>query len=462
VAGKEDVDMSEMSGSVASPLSVLVIDDEKHIRTALTMCLEDLGCKVTEVASIESARPTLRRQHFDLAFLDLRLGEASGLVLLPEILAASPGCSVIMITAYAAFDTAVEAIKKGAKDYLPKPFTPDQISHIVERIRSEVGLRRRVLELESRLEEAAPEIDLDTQAPKMRAVMEMASRAAATDAAVLLRGENGTGKGLLARAIHRMSPRAGHPFVTVNCPTLSEELLGSELFGHAKGAFTGAIADRVGRVETANQGTLFLDELGDLPANLQVKLLRFLQEKTYERIGESNPRQADVRVLAATNRDLEAEIREGRFREDLFFRLNVLEIVIPPLRERQEDILRLARQFLEFFARTTGRALPEFSKEAEAVLLAYPWPGNIRELRNAIERAVILWPARVIEPRAFPERIAGQAASGPRLGGDFTLEELEREHIERILERAPSLEEAARILGIDESTLWRKRKKFEK
>ncbi|HXX92313.1 MAG TPA: sigma-54 dependent transcriptional regulator [Planctomycetota bacterium] len=443
-------------------MNVLVIDDEKHIRTTLALCLEGLGCRVSEAPSAEMARAAVRRQPFDLAFLDLRLGESSGLDLLPDILSSSPACSIIVITAYAAFDTAVEAIKRGAKDYLPKPFTPAQITHIVDRIRGEQELRRRVLDLESRLEQTSPEIDLDSQSPKMRSVMETVARAAETDAALLLRGENGTGKGLLARAIHRMSPRRSQPFVVVNCPTLSEELLASELFGHAKGAFTGAVADRAGRVESANYGTLFLDELGELPRSLQVKLLRFLQEKTYERVGENQPRQADVRVIAATNRDLEAEIQAGRFREDLFFRLNVVEIVLPPLRERPEDILRLARQFLGFFARTMGRAKPELSKAAEEVLFAYAWPGNIRELRNAIERAAILWPAQVIEPQAFPERISGQASPGPRLGGDSTIEEIEREHIQRILERAPSLEEAARILGIDESTLWRKRKKFEK
>jgi NtrC-family two-component system response regulator AlgB len=247
----------------------------------------------------------------------------------------------------------------------------------------------------------------------------------------------------------------------VNCPTLSEELLASELFGHARGAFTGAIRDQAGRVEMAQAGTLFLDEIGEISPGLQAKLLRFLQERRFERVGENKTRHVDVRVLAATNRNLEADVQSGRFREDLLYRLNVIEVQTPPLRERSEDIVRLARRFLEFFARATRRVTPELSVAAEQALLAYSWPGNVRELRNAIERAVILWPAQVMEPQAFPERIAAHAAAGPQLGGDFTLDTIEREHILRVLARTATQEEAAQILGIDSSTLWRKRKKYE-
>jgi NtrC-family two-component system response regulator AlgB len=288
----------------------------------------------------------------------------------------------------------------------------------------------------------------------------MARKAAAAEATVLLRGENGTGKGVLARAVHDMSARRKQPFVVVNCPSLPEDLLASELFGHVQGAFTGALRDRAGRVETAEKGTLFLDEIGELSPQLQAKLLRFIQDKAFERVGESTSRTADVRVLAATNRDLERAVKEGRFREDLLFRLNVVEIVLPPLRERAEDILPLARRLLVFFGRQSGRATPTLSKASEELLLRYPWPGNLRELRNAIERALILWPAQVIEPAAFPERIVGGVEKGPRLGGDYTVEEVEREHIERVVQRSANLEDAARILGIDSSTLWRKRKKY--
>jgi NtrC-family two-component system response regulator AlgB len=261
--------------------------------------------------------------------------------------------------------------------------------------------------------------------------------------------------------IHAGSKRAARPFVVVNCPTLSQELLASELFGHARGAFTGAVRDQAGRVEAAEGGTLFLDEIGEISPALQAKLLRFLQEKQFERLGESRTRRADVRVIAATNRDLEKDVKEGRFREDLLYRLNVLEIRLPPLRERPEDILTLARRFLSFFSRAARRLPPELSKATERTLCSYSWPGNIRELANAIERTVILWPAQIIEPEALPERIVAHGSSGTRLGGDFTLEDIEREHIERVVARTQTLEEAAAILGIDSSTLWRKRKKYE-
>jgi NtrC-family two-component system response regulator AlgB len=440
---------------------VLVIDDEKNIRTTLAMCLEGMGCKVTAVASAEAAIAALSRQAFDLAFLDLRLGETNGLDVLPQLLTERPDLTVVVITAYATFDTAVEAIKRGAKDYLPKPFTPAQIRHVVEQLAKQRELVHRVLDLEGQLHEAVPEVDLDTGSPRMRAVLEVVVRAAQSEATVLFRGESGTGKGVLARLLHAQSARASGPFVVVNCPTLSEDLLASELFGHARGAFTGAVRDQAGRVEMAQGGTLFLDEIGEISPGLQAKLLRFLQERRFERVGENKTRHVDVRVLAATNRNLEADVQSGRFREDLLYRLNVIEVHTPPLRERPEDIVRLAHQFLEFFARATRRGTPELSPAAEQALLAYSWSGNVRELRNAIERAVILWPAQVIEPQAFPERIATHVASGPQLGGDFALDTIEREHILRILARTTTLEEAAQILGIDSSTLWRKRKKYE-
>jgi NtrC-family two-component system response regulator AlgB len=261
--------------------------------------------------------------------------------------------------------------------------------------------------------------------------------------------------------MHLQSARRDSPFVTVNCPTLTEELLASELFGHAKGAFTGAVRDQPGRVEVAQGGTLFLDEIGDLPASLQAKLLRFLQEKRFERVGETRTRKADVRVVAATNRDLEADVRSGRFREDLLFRLNVIEVRLPSLRERPEDIIVMARRFLAFFARAVGRAVPTLSPAAEKVLANYGWPGNVRELRNALERAVILWPSAVVEPQAFPERIVGRRERGPYVGGPFTLDEIERAHLTAIVGQSKTMEDAAAALGIDDSTLWRKRKRYE-
>jgi NtrC-family two-component system response regulator AlgB len=438
---------------------VLIVDDERNIRTTLTVCLESIGCAVTGVASADAALAAVERTPYDVCLLDLRLGTASGLDLLPRLLAARPQLAVVVITAHATFDTAVEAIKRGAVDYLPKPFDPAQIRHVVELIADRKAVERRVAELEDQLAGEVPGIDLETQSPRMRTTLELATRAAASEAPILLRGENGTGKGVVARLVHAHSKR--QPFVTVNCPTLSEDLLASELFGHRVGAFTGAVRDQAGRVEAAEGGTLFLDEIGEISPGLQAKLLRFLQDKEFERVGENRTRHADVRVIAATNRDLDADVKAGRFREDLLFRLNVIEIVVPALRERPEDVLPLARRLLAFCARAANRATPELARPAELALQGYAWPGNVRELRNVIERATILFPAQRLGLEALPERVAAHASPVPRLGGDFTIDQIERDHIERVLARAPSLDDAARILGIDASTLYRKRKKFE-
>ena len=441
------------------PVRVLVVDDEKNIRTTLALCLEGFGCKVEQAANSAAALEALRLEPFDLAFCDLRLGQESGLDLVPRLLAERPGLEVVIITAYATIDTAVEAMRRGAKDYLPKPFTPAQIRHLVDRSVERRALARRVYDLEKRLEEATPEAVLETASPRMQSALDVIERSAAHDVAVLLRGENGTGKGVLARLLHGRSKRRDRPFVVVNCPTLSEDLLASELFGHARGAFTGAVKDQEGRMEAAEGGTVFLDEIGEISPGLQAKLLRFLQEKRFERVGETRTRTADVRIVAATNRDLEEEVKAGRFREDLLYRLNVVEITVPPLRERPEDILPLALRFIAFLARQTRRQPPDLSPATERVLVSYPWPGNVRELRNALERALILTPGQVLEPESFPERIAAQPTT-PTLGGDFTVDDIEREHVLRVLARASTLDDAARVLGIDASTLWRKRKKW--
>ena len=456
-------EVTTSNSEASEKLRVLVVDDEKNIRMTLTVCLEQFGCEVTGVASADGALQSLSRQTFDLAFLDLRLGDSSGLDLIPNLLAESPNLLIVVMTAYATIDSAVEAIKRGAADYLPKPFQPAQIRHVVDQSVKQRNLKKQVTDLEGRLREAAPETDLESASPKLRAVFEVARKASSSDAPVLLRGESGTGKSVLARWIHSLSPRSRQPFVVVNCPTLSEELLTSELFGHAKGSFTGAVRDQPGRVEAAEGGTLFLDEIGDISPSLQAKLLRFIEEKEFERLGENKTRRANVRTVAATNRDLADHVRKGLFREDLLYRLNVIDLQLPPLRERPEDIPRLARRFLAFFARSARRQTPELSKAAEDALSSYPWPGNIRELRNTVERAVILWPAQVIEPQAFPAHISARvkSAEAPQVGGNFSLEDIEREHITRVVGRAPTLDDAAAILGIDSSTLWRKRKKYE-
>jgi NtrC-family two-component system response regulator AlgB len=438
-----------------SMLEVLIVDDEKNIRATLRACLEAVGAHVVEAATTEAARSAAARQSFDLAFLDLRLGQEDGLSLIQPLLAHSPLLEIVVVTAYGTVENAVEAIQLGARDVLQKPFSPPQIREIADRVEKRRGLDRQLHERS----QATPEVAFESRSARVRQVLGILAKAATRDVSVLLRGENGTGKSVLARQLHALSSRSAKPFVVVNCPTLSEDLLASELFGHARGAFTGAVRDQPGRVEAAEGGTLFLDEVGELPPSLQAKLLRFLQDRQFERVGENQTRSADVRILAATNRDLEAEVKAGHFREDLLFRLNTIEIVVPPLRERREDILPLAHRFLAVFAEAGSPPL-ELSPETEASLASYDWPGNVRELRNAMERASILAAGRRITMESLPERIAGRSA-GPHLGGHFTLEEIEREHIQKVLAEAPTAEEAARILGIDTSTLWRRRKKYE-
>jgi two-component system, NtrC family, response regulator AlgB len=445
---------------MAAMLRVLVVDDEKNIRSTLALALESAGCEVGLAANAESALAHAGREAFDLALVDLKLAESSGLDLIPRLAAASPGLEIVVITAYATVDTAVEAMRRGAADYLPKPFTPAQIRHLLERTAEKRALVRRVRDLERQLADAVPELELATRSAALQSALDTVRRAAASEAAVLLRGENGTGKGVLARLLHASSPRASGPFVVVHCPTLSEELLASDLFGHARGAFTGAVKDQPGKVEAAHGGTLFLDEIAEIAPTLQAKLLRFLQDKQFERVGETQTRRADVRVVSATNRDLDEDVRAGRFREDLLYRLNVIEVAVPPLRERRDDIVPLARHFVAFFARASRRAVPGLSPEAEAALVRYEWPGNVRELRNAMERAVVLMEGRVLEPSALPSRVAGAPEAAPGLGEDSTLDDVEKEHIRRVLLRAASLDDAARILGIDPSTLWRKRKRY--
>jgi NtrC-family two-component system response regulator AlgB len=305
----------------------------------------------------------------------------------------------------------------------------------------------------------APEGRFSSDSPPMQRAIEMARQVAPTDAAVLLRGESGTGKTVLARAIHGWSRRAAKPFAVVSCPSLPAELLESELFGHARGAFTGAVRDNSGRITACEGGTLLLDEIGDLPVSLQPKLLRFLHEREYERLGDPATRKADVRVIAATNRDLEGEVAAGRFREDLLYRLNVIQILIPPLRERTQDLEMLAKHLLVFYGRAHNRSFLGFTEEALGAMRRYPWPGNLRELRNVIERASILCRADRIGPEYLPETFDRSEAT-PSIGSMVSLEKVEEEHIRRVLANAKSLQMAAEILGIDQATLWRRRKQY--
>jgi len=441
-------------------LSVLVVDDETNIRKTISLCLEIEGCRVRAVSNFADAVSEIKQGVFDVAFLDLRLGTQNGLELIPYLQFHSPRAKIVIITAYASIDSAIDAMRKGANDYLPKPFTPAQIKMIIAKI-SEIGdMQRQIDFLKSSLTASVPEIDLSTKNAAMQKILAVTQEAAASSASILLKGESGSGKTILAKAIHDWSPRAGKPFLSVSCPSLPVELLESELFGHAKGSFTGALKDFPGRISLAQEGTLFLDEIGDLPLAIQPKLLRFIQEKKYERIGENITRNADVRLIAASNLDLGKAVGEGRFGEDLYYRLNVVEIEMPPLRERKEDIEAIASNMLQFFGRSNHRAYKGFNAEAMDALKKYSWPGNLRELRNTIERVAIFCKTETVGRECLPEKIC-ESAESPRLGDAVNLDKIEEVHIRRILAAASSIQEAAETLGIDTATLWRKRKKYD-
>ena len=365
---------------------ILLVDDESAILRTFRYCLEDEGYTVATANSAAQAESLLQRQVFDLCFLDLRLGEDNGLDVLAQMRIQAPWMRVVIVTAHSAVDTAVDAIQAGAADYLVKPCSPDQLRLATAKQLEMRQLSARLEALEGEVRK--PKDGLDSHSPAMMAVLETARQVAGTDANILILGESGTGKGELARAIHGWSKRAKKSCVTINCPSLTAELMESELFGHTRGAFTGASESTLGRVNQADGGTLFLDEIGDFPLALQPKLLRFIQDKEYERVGDPVTRRADVRILAATNLNLEDMVRDGRFREDLLYRLNVITLHLPPLRERSEDILTLADRFLARFVKEYARPARGFSEEARLALANYRWPGNIRELRNVIERSL--------------------------------------------------------------------------
>ena len=436
---------------------ILLVDDESAILRTFRYCLEDEGYNVSTASSAAQAEALLLRQVFDLCFLDLRLGDDNGLDVLAQMRLQAPWMRVVIVTAHSAVDTAVDAMQSGAADYLVKPCSPDQL-------RMAASKQLEIRQLAARLEALEGEVrkpsdGLDSHSPAMMAILETARQVAVTDANILILGESGTGKGELARAIHGWSRRAKKGCVTINCPSLTAELMESELFGHSRGAFTGASESTLGRVNQADGGTLFLDESGDFPLTLQPKLLRFIQDKEYERVGDPVTRRADVRILAATNLNLDEMVREGRFREDLLYRLNVITLTLPPLRERGEDILVLADRFLARFVSDYGRPARAFSEAARGALLSYNWPGNIRELRNVIERASIICPQVEIDVSHLG--LGDQpSANSPRVGAQLSLEELEKAHIGAVLSASDTLDQAARTLGIDSSTLYRKRKQY--
>jgi len=434
----------------------LIIDDDRNILTTLEMYLEDKDFDVVTATSAETGFQNFRRETPDLVLLDMKLPDRNGLEVLKEIVASGIKTQVLMITAYATIETAVRAVKMGAFDYIPKPFAPEQLDLILERLKRFQNMEVQIATLKGIFSEGG----ILTRNPRMRKILQTARQAADSEAIVLISGESGTGKGLLARLIHDWSPRSGRPFVTVDCAALQENLLESDLFGHVKGAFTGALRDKAGKLQLAEGGTVFLDEVSEIPTAVQGKLLRFIQHREYERVGDPRPHTVDVRIIGATNKDLEEMVHEGAFREDLYFRLNVLELFLPPLRDRPEDIKLLAEHYLQRSVRLNDKAIQGISADAMQRLQAYPWPGNVRELINTIERSVIMAHDLELKHTDLSSNIAN---FNPNALADASLQSLtdvEKQHIQKVILHSPSLEEAARVLGIDPATLWRKRKKY--
>ena len=404
----------------------------------------------------------VKRRSFDLAFVDLRLGQERGVDLIPALLGQNSWIRIVIITAHGSIDSAVETMRSGAVDYLTKPFIPAQVRLVIERVKQLRSLEQKVAGLEGLLGQSGGINAIQTSSVIMQRALNLARQVAPRDTTVLICGESGTGKGVLARAIHSWSGRSAKPFATVSCPTMAPQLLESELFGHMRGAFTGAATENAGRIAAAEGGTFFLDEIGDLPLELQPKLLRFVQDREYERVGNPVTRIADVRVIAATNVKLEAAVAAGRFREDLYYRIKVIQIDLPPLRDRPEDILPLAMAFVRELGQDKGqhRSITGFTPEAEAALKSYTWPGNIRELRNVIERALILCQSENIGLEYLPNSFTAGEKTSFEAGDAISLDRLEELHIRRVLAKARSIDEAAKTLGVDLATLWRRRKKY--
>ncbi|MCC6907111.1 MAG: sigma-54-dependent Fis family transcriptional regulator [Phycisphaerales bacterium] len=443
----------------AEKQKILVVDDEFSIRDSLQSWFRKDGYEVRAVENAALALDALRGGPVDVAVVDIKMPGMDGMELQRRIHECSPKTAVIMITAFATVETAVGALKQGAFDYVTKPIDPDELSHLVRRAIEQRRLEEENLHLRETIDELVAVDTIVGESPAIRRVMELVQHVAPTDVTVLIQGESGTGKELIARAIHANSRRRYLPIVPVNCGAIAENLLESELFGHEKGAFTGADRKRRGKIEMAHGGTLFLDEVGAISPKMQVELLRALETKEFHRVGGMESIKVDFRVICATNEDLEQAVRDGRFREDFYYRVNVFSIEAPPLRSRTSDIPLLANHFLHRYAQQMDKRITEISPEAMKLLMEYDWPGNVRELSNAIERAMVVGSPPAIRAEDFPLR-AGRGI-GSAANGAAALEEVERRHIAEILKRTDwNITQAARILAIDRVTVYNKIKKY--
>jgi DNA-binding NtrC family response regulator len=437
---------------------ILIVDDELIMRESLAGWLERDGHAIQTAASGEGALRKCRENRFDILLVDIKMEGMDGLEVLRRVKEHDADVAVVMITAYGSIATAIEAMKNGAYDYMLKPFDPEELGVLIEKIIRQQQQARENRYLREQFKERTRFENMIGQSPPMQKVFDLIADVAPTEATVLITGETGTGKGLAARAIHSHSPRSQGPFVIVNCGAIPEHLMESELFGHQRGAFTDAKETKRGRLELAHGGTLFLDEIGEIGMRMQIDLLRILEDRVFYRVGGTQPMEADFRVIAATNRDLGQAIREGRFREDLFYRLNVVALELPALRLRKEDIPLLAENFLQRYRQETHRPIERIDREALDEMMLYDWPGNVRELQNAVERAVVVAKENRILPADLPI-LCRPAAAAPAAQ---RLEEIEKSHIRRTLsESGWNIARSAKVLGIDRSTLYNKIKRYQ-
>jgi DNA-binding NtrC family response regulator len=441
-----------------SGAKILIVDDELIVRESLGGWLERDGHTVDKAASGEEALEKCEKTRYDILLLDIKMEGMSGLEVLKRVKENDPDVSVVMITAYGSIPSAIEAMKSGAYEYLLKPFDPDELMVLIEKIRKHQAESRETQFLREQYKERTRFENMIGQSRALQGVFDLIESVAPTDSTVLIKGETGTGKGLAARAIHTKSRRSQGPFVVVNCGAFPEHLLESELFGYQKGAFTDAKITKKGRLELAHGGTLFLDEVGEISTRMQIDLLRVLEDHIFYRVGGTQPIEADFRVIAATNKDLERAIKQGMFREDLYYRLNVISFTMPPLREHKEDIPPLAEYFLHRFAQETNKPVDQISREALDEMMLYDWPGNVRELGNAVERAVVVGKSRRILPQDLPIFRPEYVSSPP----GRTLREVEIAHLASVLNETQwNVSKSAEILGIDRSTLYDKIKRYD-